>query len=255
MVNISSTSNVYKPIGRVMDRTAKGFLAKTLEKARKEPTKYAGKLVVLSFISKDVINTIIYTTQSLNNKKIPEDKRSFVAANDLVLGFFNFGGQILSAKLAERYLVPKLIGKNYTGHVKDDNEVDHYLYSKAKLSPDSIHNKVIEKMKLKGMKMDNAKEISDYAIEKLGHTKGRGKDIAAGIVIVGAALATTALVKRTISPLCSTPIAAWLGDRWDKKKKEKLDQAKLDMVASEVLYNHNEVKDGDKVEISKAAAK
>lgn len=257
MVNISSINNVYKSVGKTLNKTAtKGLIYKQLEKARKEPAKYAGKLLVLSFISKDVINTIIYTAQSLNNKKIPEDKRSFVAANDLVLGFFNFGGQLLSAGLAEKYLVPKIIAKKYTGHIKDANEVDQYLYSNAPLAPDVIKNKSMEAIKRRGLKLEDAqvKEICGDAIKKLSGTSQKGKDIAAGVVIVGSALATTALVKRTISPLFSTPIAGWLGNRWDKNKQDKANQAKLDMVASEVLSN-NKVQDNDKVEISKVAVK
>lgn len=225
MVNISSTNNIYKSLGSVVDKTSKGkFLANQLEKARKQPAKYAGKLIVLSFISKDVINTIIYTTQSLNNKKIPEDKRSFVAANDLILGFFNFGGQILSASLVERYLIPKITAKRYTGHIKDANEVDQYLYSKAILSPDSVEHKVVDYMNLKGMDMKDAKEITEKAIKKIGHASPKGKGIAEGVTILGAALATTALVKRTISPLCATPLAGLLGDKWDKDKKEKAEK-------------------------------
>lgn len=260
MVNISSTNSAYKPIGKFMNYMAtRKWLKTTMEKAYKEPAKYTAKAVVISLVSKDVINTCVYTYQSLNNERIPKEKRSFVAANDLVLGFFNFAGQLIMAKLFEKHITPK-IQSLYTGHIKDANDVDQYTRSKAPLSPDNIHQytqEVIKEQqaKLKDLKPEELQSISKDVIKKLGGTGSKGKDIATGIAVIVTALATTALVKRTISPLFSTPIAGWLGDKWDKKGKDKADQAKIVPVASDVIYSQNKVKNGDKVEISKEIAK
>lgn len=240
MVNISSTNIIYKPIGKFMNRTATGVLKNALEKARKEPVKYAARLLVYSFISKDFINTCVYTYQSLNNKKIPEEKRSFVAANDFVLGFFNFAGQILMQTLCEKFITPKFESR-YTGTEKFKDGTSLYKNSKAPMAPDNIDklvkNVIKEKQaEFKNLRPENIKEISEYVIKKAGASSQRGKDITAGLAIVISSLATTALVKRTISPLFATPIAGWLGDKWDKKTAAKA-TPKLDIVESDVLYN------------------
>jgi len=216
MVRISSTGGIYKSLGKFMDHTATKWLAKPLEKAYKEPVKYAGRLLVYSFISKDFINTCVYTYQSLNNEKIPKEKRSFVAANDLVLGFFNFGGQILTQSLCEKFITPGLESR-YTGE-KGKN----YVLSKAHLSKDTLEKEAKEIIKEKGIKinLENTKEVIEHIIKKAGSGSQKSKDITAGLAIVISSLATTAFVKRTISPLFSTPIAGWLGDKWDKKAEK-----------------------------------
>lgn len=244
MVNISSTNNaIYKPVGKFMNHTATKWLNKTLDKARKEPAKYAARLVVLSFVSKDLINTCIYTYQSLNNKKIPEEKRSFVAANDLVLGFFNFAGQILMAKLFEKHVTPLIEGKKYTGYMKDSKEVAQYKHPGAPMSPDNINKYTREAIKekqgeLKTIKLENSDAIAEQMIKKLGGTSSKGKAVAAGLGIVVTMLATTAFIKRTVSPLFSTPIAGWLGDKWDKARaqKQNADQMLLDLNGTTLSY-------------------
>lgn len=254
MANISS---VNRSIGNAFNYTATKWFPKTLEKARKEPVKYAAKIMVLSFISKDVINTCFYTYQSLNNKKIPKEKRSFVAANDLVLGFFNFFGQIGSFMLFEKKIIPKIQGKHFTGMLKQPDGSSVYKYSGANFAPDKLHNytcAVISENRdaLKGVKPENIKAISEDVVKKLGKGGSKYADVLAGLGIVIGALSTNALVKRTLSPLFSTPIAGWLGDKWDKKAEEKerqnaSPQAKFDIEESQVLTKNPSDKKADKI--------
>jgi len=244
MANISS---VNKSIGKAFNYTATKWLPKTLEKARKEPVKYAAKIMVLSFISKDVINTCFYTYQSLNNKKIPKEKRSFVAANDLVLGFFNFFGQIFSFALFEKKIIPVIEGKHFTGLLKKPDGSSVYKFSDAKFAPDRLHNYTSDVIGekgdvLKGIKPENIKEISEDVVKKLGKGGSKYGDVLAGLGIVIGALSTNALVKRTLSPLFSTPIAGWLGNKWDKKAEERERhnaslQAQFEIEESQVLNN------------------
>lgn len=207
---------MYSKLGSAMNYTATKWLAKPLEKAYKEPTKYAARLLVYSFISKDMINTCVYTYQSLNNEKIPKEKRSFVAANDLVLGFFNFGGQILAQSICEKFITPGLESK-YTGE-----KAKNYVRSKAHLSRDNVEKIAKDLIKEKDIKInaEEVKEVLEHVVKKAGAGSQRGKDITAGLAIVISSLATTAFIKRTISPLFSTPIAGWLGDKWDKKAEK-----------------------------------
>ena len=45
----------------------------------------AATIAIISTTTKDLVNCIYYTKQSLNNEKIPEENRKFVAGIDLSL--------------------------------------------------------------------------------------------------------------------------------------------------------------------------
>ena len=57
----------------------------------------AAMIATVSNVSKDAVNCAYYTIQSLNNERIPEDQRKFVAALDLSNGIMNVGVQVLTA--------------------------------------------------------------------------------------------------------------------------------------------------------------
>lgn len=238
---MTKISSFHQYVGKTMNDTAtKKFIAKALEKGYKHPAEYAAKMMVLSFITKDAVNCGLYTYQSATNEKIPEDKRGFVAALDFFNGILNVGGQMLSAWIVEQKFIPKWQGKLYTGVLKDpktDAEID--IKSTAPLAPDVVHqdveyvigSKAAEiKEALKKAKdceityedvVKNTKNISDEIINKVGHAGSRGKDLATGFKIVVTALATTALIKRTITPLIATPLASKMKDNFKSKESKK----------------------------------
>lgn len=238
MTKISSF-NQY--VGKTMNATVtKKFISKALEKGYQHPAEYAAKMMVLSFITKDAVNCALYTYQSATNEKIPEDKRGFVAALDFFNGILNVGGQMLSAWIVEQKFIPKWQGKLYTGVLKDpktDSETG--IKSTAPLAPDVIYqdtehvvgSKAAEiKEALKNAKdckityedvVKNVKNISEDIVTKVGHSGSRGKDLATGFKIVVTALATTALIKRTITPLIATPLASKAKDNFKSKATHK----------------------------------
>ena len=55
----------------------------------------AEKKAIISTTTKDLVNCIYYTKQSLENEKIPEEKRKFVAGIDLANGIMNVSTQLL----------------------------------------------------------------------------------------------------------------------------------------------------------------
>lgn len=55
----------------------------------------AATIAIISTTTKDLVNCIYYTKQSLENKKIPEEKRKFVAGIDLSNGIMNVTTQLL----------------------------------------------------------------------------------------------------------------------------------------------------------------
>lgn len=262
-------SSINKNVGKAMNwSTSQKFIAKQLEKGYREPVKYAAKMMVASIVSKDLINTVIYVYQSYNNKEIPADKRKFIAAMDLVNGFINVFGQIASFMLIEKTLTPILQGKHYTGVVKDAKTGEEkYLYPEAPISSDNIHKLTVETLKEKeaelkkaGVDVDkamkNIKSISKKVVKEIGYNGSKGKDIATGLSLLIGALGTMALVKRTITPLVSTPLAAKLSNRWERQEKEKNEKKendhKLDILETEAGYQNNSFNNDKRPGIKKA---
>ena len=72
-------------------------------------------IATMSNVTKDGVNCAYYVTQSINNKRIPEDQRKFVAGLDLANGILNVGLQlgataILAKKIEDffdRFIEPK----------------------------------------------------------------------------------------------------------------------------------------------------
>ena len=55
----------------------------------------AATVAIISTTTKDLVNCIYYTKQSLENEKIPEKNRKFVAGLDLANGIMNVSTQLL----------------------------------------------------------------------------------------------------------------------------------------------------------------
>lgn len=67
---------------------------KHLEKALNNPN-YAAKILIGGSVAKDAFEYAIYANQTLDNKKIPEDKRKLIAAMDISTGIFSCLSQVL----------------------------------------------------------------------------------------------------------------------------------------------------------------
>ena len=91
------------------------------------PTDIAKTLALYSTTTKDAVNCYYYTTQSYNNKEIPEDKRKFVAGIDLANGILNVITQ-LTLGLVVNKQSDKLFEKVFNGGIvaKPEN-VSNYM--------------------------------------------------------------------------------------------------------------------------------
>lgn len=199
-------TRIGKGLGTSYNYTAtRKWCAKTLNFAAKDPEKYAILMVMASIVSKDIVGCIFYTTQSLNNKKIPEDKRGFVASVDLMNGAVMVVGQVLAGigfeKILGKTLFDKLIAK------KLDNDV---LKAHAK--------KLMEKTKQAGQNL-KLEDIHKELIKQYGSESNKFKAMKGGLGLLIAYFATTALTKRMIAPLLSTPMASWFTDNFINKPK------------------------------------
>jgi hypothetical protein len=119
-----------------IDKITSGLLdgaAKVLGAASKsKPMKYIGKkfqenpektlayLTVGSIVAKDGIGCVKYVSQSLNNDKIPEKQRNFVAALDLTNGVLMIAAQILMFFAMRKFSEP-IFNKLFKNSFNDKN--------------------------------------------------------------------------------------------------------------------------------------
>lgn len=199
--------SINKGIGKAYSFvSSRKLIAKTLDHAAKNPDKYATAMVVTSIVSKDFINCYYYTTQSLHNDKIPEEKRKFVASLDLMNGIIMVGGQLLAGIVFEKTLNNLLFKKLI------DKRLDSDVLKKHA-------QKLMEEAKRAG-KNFKLEEVSEELINQYGSKSKKYGLMKSGFKLVIVFAATTALTKRIIAPLLSTPLAGWFKDKFmDKNKK------------------------------------
>lgn len=248
------TSPINKFVGNCMNYSAKKASG-IFERAAKQPLKYAAIFMVSSFVSKDAVNCVFYTYQSATNKKIPEDKRPFVAMLDLSQGIFNVVGQIAAFKIFDRLLIPKLECL-FSGNLpdKDPDKPKIYKKSDAAFAADRISEHIqnsLEKNKVELEKLGldvnelkaNPKSIEKAMIKDFGHNSSKAKSVIGGLGIIMTALTANALMKRIMSPLLATPIAGKYKEHLDKKNKQ---DPELNALMSQQVYQNNNVSDSKK---------
>ena len=177
-----------------------------------KPAKYltnpkaAGAAVMIATVSnvtKDGVNCAYYVMQSLNNERIPEDQRKFVAGLDLANGILNVSLQSFIGtwlgKGAEKFFDKKIAPKYFSEEACKD------MYKK-------IESRI---------KYDEFKGI----MEK---NKGFAK---AGLSVITALVGMQVITKRIIVPLIATPLASIFKDQFEKAEQaKKAKEAKDDKV-------------------------
>lgn len=201
MAPIISGKNLYERI----------FDTKIIKKIIPEtPTDMAGTLALVSTITKDVVNCYYYTTQSLNNKKIPEEKRKFVAGLDLSNGILNV-------------IVPGILGVLINNNSKS-------IFKKwfGKYFTEDAGKKLYGKM-LKTKTQFTEKQV----IEGLMNNR---KYAEAGFKVMAVLIITQVVGKRIINPLLSTPMAGIFKEQMEKREK-KAAQKCSDTEPKEIVDN------------------
>ena len=174
------------------------FMQKGYDAYRNDKQTFMDWASILSIIAKDGIGCIMYVTQSLNNKNIPDDKRKFVAALDLTNGGLMIAAQIImhmtiSNKLVQAKMFKRMFGKQF-----DRNA--------AKI----IHSLTKNIDKYKGT---TPQEINEFL--------GRNKDTAAAaLTSLTSLVAATTIGKRIIVPFIATPLASKVENWMNKGKSE-----------------------------------
>lgn len=189
------------PIAKALGAISRTKPLKALGNAfQKDPEKALALTTVSSIILKDGVGCYMYVTQSLHNKKIPDEKRKFVAALDLTNGGLMIAAQIAMFFAMRKYSGPlfnKLFKKSFNAASKS-NTISRVRMHMAQRGEDVAKKLKIEK---------------EY--EKV---KKSGQDIFKFILDISAA---TIIGKRVIVPLIATPLARVVEKRMAKKDEIK----------------------------------
>ncbi|HNW25672.1 MAG TPA: hypothetical protein PLG15_05465 [Candidatus Gastranaerophilaceae bacterium] len=178
------------------------LLNKMYKAAKDNPAKFAAQMALTSALTKDAVGCYYYVTQSLHNKKIPEENRNFVASIDLMNGILNVLLQFTVGswldKAAPKFfdnLMEKKLGTNKTRQI-------------AKTLEEIINNKEITAVKIENF-------LKNKMLGKGGKT---AKWLKVGFSAVSMLVATQIITKRMIVPFLSTPLAGWAEKNIFKKK-------------------------------------
>ena len=168
------------------------------------PTDVAKALALASTTTKDAVNCYYYTTQSYNNKEIPEDKRKFVAGIDLANGILNVITQ-LTLGLVVNKQSDKLFEIIFKGGIvaKPENIAKY----KQKV------NALLQKSTL-------TKHISSTEAEIKDAIKKTNKIAKGGFGVIAVLIVTQIIAKRMIVPFLSTPLAGFFKNYLDKREQK-----------------------------------
>ena len=195
---ISPVTNLVTTVTRKADKwiSRTSAVKKTAEKFQdpKGNAAWIAGLGVASIVLKDGYGCYLYVTQSLNNKKIPEDKRKFVAALDLTNGGIMMLLQILmtytiSKKAFQAKMFDKMFGKMFNRQASKSMQaiMESKDHLKGKVKGNQQFHREFEGYK-------------DAAISALG--------------TLTTLIAATTVGKRILTPLIATPLAdkakAWM---------------------------------------------
>ena len=101
----------------------------------------AALIATVSNVSKDAVNCAYYTIQSLNNERIPDDQRKFVAALDLSNGIMNVGVQLATAFGLSKWI--ESFFDNKIAKSKDFSLKEDVLKEKFNKLPEDLTKRII----------------------------------------------------------------------------------------------------------------
>ena len=184
---------------------------------RKDPAKAISYAAITSIAVKDGVGCAMYVTQSLNNKKIPDERRKFVAALDLTNGILMILTQIgmfFAMKKVNEALFSKVFNSSFSNEAKKSIVTKfRMLQKKAGVNP-SRKNDLLEKInKIEKGAAESLKFVTELA-------------------------AATILGKRVIVPFIATPLAAKVKKQMDKRDAEKHPELAVNAQPEDVKNNN-----------------
>jgi hypothetical protein len=195
----------------------------------KDLSKALAYSTIASVLFKDGIGCYMYVTQSLHNKKIPEDKRKFVAAYDLTNGILMMSTQVLCF-FAMRKINKGMFNKLFSKSFDKNGEVLKNISTQIRMEEAA-----------KGTKPEEISRKISIAKEYLNIKKN-----CFGLFsFVTELAAATIFAKRVLVPMISTPLA--------KKVEKKMGISKngASIKPEDKQANKQEAKVDDKPEAKK----
>ena len=199
---MSTIQAIGKAIGSPIAKATELRPVKKLAEAwHKNPADVLTAATVAGIVAKDGIGCVMYVTQSLNNKKIPDERRKFVASLDLTNGVLMIAAQLAMFFAMRKYSGPlfeKIFKKSFNPKIKSE-ALQRIRMQDAAKNPNSVPKKLDIEKDYNKVKKD-ALELFKFVI-----------DLAA-VTIVG---------KRVIVPLIATPLAKKVEAKMNGKQPKK----------------------------------
>ena len=170
----------------------------------------AAMVATISCVTKDAVNCCYYVKQSLDNERIPEEKRKFVASLDLANGILNVVTQLIIGPAAEKFT-----GKMF----------DKYITTKY-FSGDAISA-------LQTNKACAGRVTSEFFKDIMGPGKTAART---GLLVLASLIGTQIIAKRVIVPFLATPMASYFKEKFEQNEKNK--QGKTDSV--DISFKNNQ---------------
>lgn len=167
----------------------------------------ATAIAAVSNVSKDAVNCAYYTIQSLNNERIPEDQRKFVAALDLSNGILNVFLQIAMAFGLTSGITA--IFDNTFAKTKPFSTSEPFLKER--------YNALAKDLKASTTYENFAKGVKPIL-------ENRCKAARLGFSVLFANIAMQILTKRIITPLIATPMASGFKRKFEESEAKKAGQ-------------------------------
>lgn len=230
-------------IGSVTTSTLKGIGKGIAKATNAKPARWLGDkfnlnledalamATVGSIIAKDGIGCAMYVTQSMNNKKIPDKKRKFVAALDLTNGLLMIVAQIGMFIAMRKYsgkIFNKLLSQSFNPVAKSNTISRMRMWASKKGEP------VLKKLGLE--------KVFDEKVQK------GALDVFKFVLDTAAA---TIIGKRVIVPLVATPFASKV-EKW-LDKREKMKNGEISEPEKNTDVSEPSMKGNDKTTDSKIA--
>ncbi|MBE7711817.1 MAG: hypothetical protein E7Z92_06745 [Cyanobacteria bacterium SIG31] len=207
----SISSGISNVTSRVLGAVSKSKPMKYITKSFQEHPETALALTTVgSIVVKDGVGCYKYVTQSLNNKEIPEDKRSFVAALDLTNGILMILAQI-GMFFMMRKLSEPIFNRLFKGSFNAKNKGDmlSWLRSLAKKEGNSVIPRKIE------------------AAEAYNKVRNDALSLFKFVADIGAA---TIIGKRIIVPFIATPLAGVVQKKMVAHQQKKQESSETNNV-------------------------
>ena len=207
------TSGIAKGASKLLGAASKVKpMQKLGEQFQKNPEQALALTTVASIVVKDGVGCYKYVTQSLNNEKIPEKQRSFVAALDLVNGVLMIIAQVAMYFAMKKFSKP-IFDRIFKKSFNEQNAKD--IASRIRMQMDKEGLKAPRKLTIN-------KEYEKVKEDALGVFKF--------VVDIAAA---TILGKRVIVPFIATPLANVVKGKMDEKIHKNHPKPEENKVATE----------------------